>query len=64
MKFALVCSPHPRPVSVERSPSHRIVVRYSYAMSPGYVLSCAMRDLTDAETVELASVLGLAAAPG
>jgi hypothetical protein len=33
-------------------------------MSPGYVLSCAMRDLTDAETVELASVLGLAAAPG
>jgi len=47
---------------VERSPNHRNVVRYSYAMSPGYVLSCAMQDLTDAETVELASVLGLATA--
>jgi hypothetical protein len=62
VKFALVCSPYPRAVSVERSPGNRIVVRYSYAMSPGYVLSCAMQDLTDAETVELASVLGLAMA--
>jgi len=62
VKFALVCSPHLRPVSVERSPSHRIVVRYSYAMSLGYVLSRAMQDLTDAETVELASILGLGTA--
>ena len=58
MTFALVCSSHLRPVKVERSPGHLVVVRYSWAMTPAYVLSRATQDLTDAETVELASVLG------
>jgi len=56
--FALVCSSHLRPVKVERSPGHLVVVRYSWAMTPADVLSRAMHKLTDAETVELASVLG------
>jgi len=57
--FALVCSSHLQPVKVERYPGHPVAVRYSWAMTPAYVLSRATQDLADAETVELASVLGL-----
>jgi hypothetical protein len=57
--FALVCSSRPRPVRVERYPDDLVVVRYSWAMAPPYVLSRAMHDLTAAEAVELAGVLGL-----